>query len=74
MKNRTRKHSSRMRTVRLETVHASVSVTNTRCHSVRGPQMDKLEQVSSDHHQMSPVGCPKSDVQGAGGGRGSDYG
>ena len=56
MKNRTRKHFSRMRTVRLETVHASVSVTNIRCRSVGGPQMHKLEQVSSDHHQMSLVG------------------
>ena len=41
----------------LETIHASVSVTTTRCHSGLGV---KFQQVSSDHHQM----VPRSDVKG----------
>ena len=42
-----------MRTARLETVCASVSVATTRCCSwERGPQMNKFEQVSGDYHQM----------------------
>ena len=28
--------------------------------------MNKLKQVSSDHHQMSLAGGPRSDVQGQG--------
>ena len=56
-----RKHSSRMYTAHLETVCVSVSVATTRCHSLEGggkvdPQMNKIEQVSSDHHQMSLAG------------------
>ena len=50
----TRKHSSRMYTAHLETVYVPVSVATTRCHSLEGggkvdPQMNKIEQVSSDH-------------------------
>ena len=42
---------------RLKTVHALVSVVTTRwCSQKGGPQMKKLEQVSSDHHQMSLLG------------------
>ena len=48
-----------MRTARLETVHASVSVATTRCHCGGvGPQMNKFEQVSNG------VVGPKSDVRG----------
>ena len=48
---------SRMHTTYLETVCASISVVTTRCHSLGvGPQMNKFEQISSDHHQMSLVG------------------
>ena len=42
-----------MRTTRLETL---VSLATIRCHSCRGPQMNKFEQVSSDHHHMSLAG------------------
>ena len=49
-----------MHTVRLETVYASVSVATARCLFLGGwgigPQMNKFEQVSSDHHQMSLAG------------------
>ena len=31
-----------------------------------GPQMNKFEEVSSDHHQMPLAGGPHSDVEGAG--------
>ena len=42
-----------MRSARLETVPASVSVATTRCHCQEGcPKMNKFEQLSSDHHQM----------------------
>ena len=44
-----------MCTARLETLHASVSVTTTKCCSWGGLQMNMFEQVSSDHHQMSVV-------------------
>ena len=59
-----------MRTARLETVCASVSVATVRCHS-GGSQMNKFEKVSSDDHQMSLAGMaggrgPRSDVQGVG--------
>ena len=57
---RTRKHSSRMHSIPLETIHASVSLATTKCHSRGGgggkSQMNKFEQVSSDHHQMSLAG------------------
>ena len=53
----TRHHSSRMHTARLETVCASKSVATNRCHGGwgwwLGLQINKFEQVSSDHHQMS---------------------
>ena len=62
----TRKHSSRMRTTRLPTLH--VSVTTTRCQYWWGvnservgcPQVNKFEQVFSDYHQLSvaEVGIP----------------
>ena len=46
-----------MHTTYLETVCASISVVTTRCHTLGvGPQMNKFEQISSDHHQMSLVG------------------
>ena len=49
-----------MHTAHLNTVCASVSVATTRCHSHGGSQMNKFEQVSSDHHQMSLAeGGPK---------------
>ena len=48
-----------MHTSRLETVCASVSVATTRCHSQEVPQMNKFEQGSSDHHQMSLAGGPQ---------------
>ena len=53
----------------LETVYASVLVATTRCYSwgVGGPQMNKFEQVSCDHHQISlaeRVWCPEG--RGAG--------
>ena len=50
-----------MRAARLENVRASVSVATTRCRSGRcgGPKMNRLEQVSSDHHQMSLQGGPQ---------------
>ena len=61
--------SSRMHTPCLKTIHASVSVVATRCHSGRvvRPQTNKFEQVSSAHHQMSLAGrgkVPKCDVSG----------
>ena len=58
--SQTRKHSSRMRTARLETVHAPILLATTRCLFMgevgEGPQMNKFEQVSSDHHQLSLTG------------------
>ena len=45
-----------MRTTHLETVRVSVTVATTRCHSWGCPQMNKFEQVSSDHHQMLLAG------------------
>ena len=46
-----------MRTAYLETVCASLSVATTSCRSGgRGPQMNKVEQISSGHHQMSLAG------------------
>ena len=60
--NNTRKHSSRMHTTRLETVHASVSIATTRssrCHS-EGGGLSKWTSLNmskeSDHHQMSLAG------------------
>ena len=48
-----------MRTARLETVHASLSMATTRCHwGGVGPQINKFEQVSNG------VMGPKSDVRG----------
>ena len=68
----TRKHSSRMRTFRLETIRAPVSVATTRRHSRdEGLQVNKFEQVSSDHYQMSPAGVPQ--VWCPGEGRGVPY-
>ena len=50
----TRKYSSGMRTAYLETVCASLSVATTSCRSGgRVPQMNKVEQISSGHRQMS---------------------
>ena len=48
----TRKHSSRMRTASLIPYVLPVSVVTTRCQGL-GPQMNKFQQVSSDHHQIS---------------------
>ena len=46
-----------MHTTRFETIHASVSVATTRCHSLGlGSEMNKLEQASSDYHQMLLAG------------------
>ena len=48
-----------MHTARLETVRISVSVAITHSRAGGGgvcPEMNKLEQVSSDYHQMSLVG------------------
>ena len=49
-----------MRTARLETVHAPILLATTRCPFMgevgEGPQMNKFEQVSSDHHQLSLAG------------------
>ena len=42
-----------MRAAFLETVSGSVSVATTRCHSWGVSQMNKFEQVSSNHHQIS---------------------
>ena len=53
----TRKHSSRVRTVRLETVRATVSVAATRCHSPRG--VSDVQWVGRGSRSL---------VQGAGGG------
>ena len=44
-----------MRTARLETTSATVSVATTRCH-LWGAQKNKFEQVSSDHYQMPLAG------------------
>ena len=52
-----------MRTTRLE---ALVSVATTRFSSGGVPYLNKFEQVSSDHHQMSLAGGPRYDVQGRG--------
>ena len=56
-----------MHTVSLEMVHVSVFVATTRfCSLGAGSQINKFEQVSSDHHQMSLVGKEevyRSDVQ-----------
>ena len=52
----TRKNTSRMRTACLQIVHAIVSVATTRCHFLESTQMNRFEQVSSDHHQMSLAG------------------
>ena len=38
---------------RLETLRALVSVVTARCCSLGCPQMNKFEQIASDHHQMS---------------------
>ena len=60
----------------METIRASVSVVTTRCRSWRGGgegyQMNKFEQVFTDHHQMSLAGegecvVSRSDVWGGGG-------
>ena len=67
----TRKHSYRMCTARLEIIRPSVSAATTRCCSCgAGPQMNKFVQVSSDHHQISLAGGPRSNVCVWGGGRG----
>ena len=71
--SKTRRHSSRMSTARLPTVHTLVA---TRCQyqweGRGGPQVNKFEQVSSDGNQMSLVGDriggPMSDVSGGAGG------
>ena len=42
-----RKHSTRMRTSRLETMYALVTIT--RCRYEGGPQMNKFEYVSCDY-------------------------
>ena len=57
-----RNHSSRMHAAYLETeCWAFPDVTPG------GPQINKFEQVSIDHHQMSVAGrIPRFDVQGAG--------
>ena len=67
----TRKHSSRMPTARLKTVHVSVSMVTTRwCSQEGGAQMKKFELISSDHHQMSLLGrgVPRSCLMSGGGG------
>ena len=53
-----------MHTARLETIRAKFSVPTTRCHSleVLCPQMNMFQHVSSDHHQISLRGDPRSDV------------
>ena len=42
-----------MDTTCFETVHASVSLATSRCHSQGGLQMKTIEQVYNEHHQMS---------------------
>ena len=56
-----RKHSSRMRTARLQTISALLA---TRCQHKgvkQGPQVNRFEQVSGVNHQMSLPGwsCPE---------------
>ena len=48
---RTREYSGRKRKAHLQTGH--ISVVPTRCHSRKGPQVNKFELVSSVGHQMS---------------------
>ena len=63
-----------LRTARLETVHVcsfsghcQMSLLGGEMGEGVGPQMNKFEQVSRDHHQMSLAGrAPTSDVQGEG--------
>ena len=52
----TRKHSSRMRIARLQTVRASVATTTPDVTREGGPQANKFEQISSVSHQMSVAG------------------
>ena len=52
-----------MLTTCLPNLHVSMA---TRCQYHGGSQMNKFEQVSSDHHQMLLVGGPRSDIQGRG--------
>ena len=68
MENIARKHSSRMRTACLPTIHASVATScqhdfeqvSSSGHSMSlaggGPQVKKFDQVSSLDHRMSLVG------------------
>ena len=53
----TKKHSSQ------DTYCLFASIATTRCHSQRGPQMNKFEQISSEDHQMSLAGG-QSQAQG----------
>ena len=46
-----RTHSIRMRSARLQIIHASKGTS--RCHLGGVPEMNKFERVSSDGHQMS---------------------
>ena len=50
-----------MHTAHFETVPLSVSVATIRCHCRGGgwvsPEMNKFEQISSGHHQMSIAGA-----------------
>ena len=55
-----------MRTACLETVRAPVSVATTRCCLEGGPQKNKFEEVSSDHHQISPLGAHRCPERGQG--------
>ena len=49
----TRQHSRRMHTARLETVHVSISVATTRCHSWRWVSPPEVTADGGYHHQMS---------------------
>ena len=59
-----------MRTVHLQTIHASVATT--RCHTQGGPQVNKFVEVSSVGHQMSVAGGRSQVCLGEGVGPRSD--
>ena len=60
----TRKHSSRVRTARLQTICVSVIDHQMLLpgEGEGGEQVNKFEQVSNVVHQMSVLGGPRSDV------------
>ena len=55
-RNWTKQHSSRMRTVRLPTMHVLVATTRCQYHEGMGSQVSKFKQVTTDDRQMSIAG------------------